>query len=102
MCVARSARPAWASLLDVVSDVLLGVGLAVGALLAVGAGLVLAIGEPSGLAAWVVGTGERLAGPLVGWVASPDPVQGLALGLALGAVAWGIAGWGLSRLLRPG
>jgi hypothetical protein len=87
--------------LDAASDVLLGVGLAVGALLVVAALLALA-GLEGGLAAWVLRTGERLSGPLTAWVPSSDPGLALAAVLAVAGLAWAALGWLLSRLLRPG
>ena len=80
-------------------------GVAVGLVVGLGALATLVGTTDSGVGGWLAGTATTLAGPvphLVSSWASLDAGPGLtALGLGLAALAWAVAGWMLSALVRP-
>lgn len=96
----------WARTLDVVADVLLGVGLAVATVTALGAVATLVGRVEAGVGDWMAQTATALAGPVPRlvqtWVADEPSSQVAALGLGVAALLWAAAGWVLSRLVRPG
>lgn len=99
-------RPVWARTLDVAADVLLGVGLAVAAVTALGAVATLVGRVEAGFGDWMAQTATTLAGPVPQlvqtWVADEPSSEVAALGLGVAALLWAAAGWVLSRLVRPG
>jgi hypothetical protein len=99
-------RPWWARTLDVVADVVLGVGVAVALLMLLG-GLAVVVGlDGSGVGQWLADTGSALLGPLddlmQSWLTIEDERLAQAAALGIGGVAWAVAGWLLSLLVRPG
>jgi hypothetical protein len=84
--------------------VLLGVGVAIGLVIGLGALAILVGATGSAVGGWLARTATTLAGPvpelIEGWV-SLEPGSGLtSLGLGLAAIAWAGAGWLLSSLVR--
>jgi hypothetical protein len=102
---AASQRPLWARVLDVVADVLVGVGTAVALLMMLAAVAVLVGVAGSGLGEWVLDTSVALLGPIESLVDSLLTIEDdrlmLAATLGFGALVWGGAGWGLAALVRP-
>ena len=92
-------------MLDVVADVLLGVGVAVGLVVGLGALATLVGTTDSAVGGWLARTATTLAGPVPelveGWVSLDAGPGQTALGLGLAALAWAVAGWLLSSLVRP-
>lgn len=100
-----SRRPWWARTLDVVADVVLGIGIVVALLMLLG-GLAVLVGlADSGVGQWLADTGSTLLGPLDDllrtWLTIDDERQLRAATLGIGAVVWAAAGWLLSLLVRP-
>jgi hypothetical protein len=102
---AASQRPLWARVLDVLADVLVGVGAAVAVLMLLAALAVLVGVTGSGLGQWVLDTSAALLGPIESTVASLVTIEDdrlmLAAALGVGALVWGGAGWLLAALVRP-
>lgn len=100
-----SGRPVWARVLDTMADVVVGLGVALGLLMALAAVAVLVGADTTDLGEWVVDTAVALLGPLDALLARvvtfDDPQRAMAATLGAAALVWGGGGWAMSALIRP-
>ena len=101
----HSGRPVWARVLGTMADVVVGLGVAVGLLMALAAVAVLVGADATALGEWAVDTAAALLAPLDPLLARvvtfADPQRAMAATLGAAALVWGGGGWALSALIRP-